>query len=145
LNLLVGATVTCCLVGPFSLQLKGVLFCLLTLPLAFVIDFLGNFLVGLFAFWLEDTSGLLLIYSRLTAILGGMLMPIELFPEVMKPLINALPFAALVYGPAKILIAPSSAMLSDILGRQLFALAVFVLAVFFLERQALRRIHAQGG
>jgi ABC-2 type transport system permease protein len=145
LNLMVGAAVTCWLVGPFNLQLTGVLFCLLTLPLAFVIDFLGNFLVGLFAFWLEDTSGLLLIYSRFTMILGGMLMPIELFPAAMKPLINALPFSALIYGPAKILIAPSSAMLSDILLRQIVGLGVFGLAVFFLERQALRRIHAQGG
>ena len=40
----------------------------LSLPFAFVLDFLGMFLIGLGAFWLEDTSGLRLLYSRATAL-----------------------------------------------------------------------------
>ena len=67
-----------------------------------ILDFQGMFLIGLGAFWLEDTSGLLLIYSRVTMILGGMLIPLELFPESWQPVLRVLPFSSMVYGPARL-------------------------------------------
>lgn len=145
LNFLVGAAVTSLLVGPLHVRFTGALFCLLALPLSFVVDFLGHYLIGVFAFWLEDTSGLLLIYSRLMMILGGMLIPIELFPAAMKPLVDVLPFSALVYGPAKLFVQPSVPMLCEILARQIYGLALFGFAVWFLQNQAVKRVNVQGG
>src|SRR2546425_407288 len=75
-------------------------------PFAFMIDFLGYFIVGLCAFWLESTIGLALLYSRLTMLLGGMLMPLEVFPQRVQPVLRWLPFATVVYGPARMFVAP---------------------------------------
>jgi ABC-2 type transport system permease protein len=145
LNAVVGAVLALLLVGPIAFTPAGLLMFALTLPLAFALDFLGNFLIGLAAFWIEDTSGLTLIYSRVTMILGGMLIPLELFPERLQPILRALPFAGIVYGPARMFVHPEPAFLADLALRQGIAIGVFALAVAVVYRMALRRIHSNGG
>lgn len=145
LNLSVGSLIVLLLVGPMPLSAMAVLLTLLALPFAFTLDFLGCFLIGTFAFWLEDTSGLFLIYSRLTMILGGMLIPVELFPDVMKPLVNSLPFKAMVYGPAKMFVRPDFHDFFQIILQQSYALVIFALAATIFFNMALKRINANGG
>lgn len=145
LNLSVGAILCWLFVGFDPITAPGVLMLTLTLPLAFVLDFLGNFLVGLCAFWIEDTAGIALIYSRLTMILGGMLIPIELFPPMMQPILRALPFSSIVYGPARLLIAPSTDELLRVLALQFSGVVAFSLLVAFVFSRAMRRVQTHGG
>jgi ABC-2 type transport system permease protein len=145
MTLAVGAALALLLVGPIAFTPAGLATLALALPLAFVLDFLGNFLIGLAAFWLEDTTGLTLIYSRVTMILGGMLIPLELFPSALQPVLRALPFASIVYGPARLFVAPDVGFLAALALRQSLTIAAFALAVALVYRAALRRIHANGG
>jgi ABC-2 type transport system permease protein len=145
LNAAVGAAIALVFVGPIGFTPAGLLLFALALPPAFVLDFLGNFLIGLAAFWLEDTSGLSLIYSRVTMILGGMLIPLELFPEAMQPILRALPFAGIVYGPARMFVHPEPAFLADLALRQGIAIGVFAIVVALVYRVALGRIYSNGG
>jgi ABC-2 type transport system permease protein len=145
LNALVGAAIALIFVGPIEFTPLGLLLFALALPLSFVLDFLGGFLIGLAAFWLEDTSGLTLIYSRVTMILGGMLIPLELFPAGLQPFLRALPFASIVYGPARMFVHPDPAFLADLLVRQGLACAIFAAAVALVYRAGVRRIHSNGG
>src|SRR4030095_13912240 len=57
LNAAVGAARALLWIGRIAFTPVCILMCVLTLPLSFVLDFLGNFLIGLAAFWIEDTSG----------------------------------------------------------------------------------------
>src|SRR5262245_43796393 len=68
-NLTAGSVVALLLVGPIHVSLSNVALFALTLPLAFVIDFLSYFAIGLCGFWMESTAGITLIYSRLTMLL----------------------------------------------------------------------------
>jgi ABC-2 type transport system permease protein len=145
LNAVVGSAIALVLVGPIQLSLSGLALLVPALLLAFVLDCMGHLLIGLGAFWLEDTSGLMLIYSRITMILGGMLLPIELMPAAWQPLIKALPFASIVYGPARMFVQPDPVFLADLLLRQGSAILLFAAAVVITYRAALRRIHANGG
>jgi ABC-2 type transport system permease protein len=145
LNAAVGAAIALLLVGPIPFTAVGLLMFALALPLAFVLDFLGSFLIGLAAFWLEDTSGLTLIYSRVSMILGGMLIPLELFPEWLQPILRALPFASMVYGPSRLFVRPDAAFLTDLVVRQGIAIGVLALIVAAVYRMALGRIHSNGG
>jgi ABC-2 type transport system permease protein len=145
LNALVGSTIAWLFVGPISFSPTGLAIFALALPLAFVLDFLGNLLIGLGAFWLEDTTGLTLIYSRLTMILGGMLIPIGLFPEALQSLLRSLPFASIVGGPARLFVSPDWALFGELVVRQGSFLLLFALGVFLVYRAATRRIHANGG
>jgi ABC-2 type transport system permease protein len=145
LTLLAGAIMSWLLVGPPRNLLGQLSFALLALPLAFVIDFLGNFLVGLCAFWLEDTNGLSLVYSRLTAILGGMLIPLQLLPDWLSRPLGALPFASIIYAPANLFVHPSWQTLALSLVQQCLWVAVFASVVWLVYRKALARVASHGG
>ena len=145
LNLFVGLSVVLFFVGPIPLDANSFLFLLLALPMAFVLDFLINFLIGLGAFWLEDTTGLMLIYSRINMILGGMLIPIELFPDYMQPVLKALPFAGMVYGPARMFVKPDINELIALFANQAVSILVVALIVSCVYKVASRRIFANGG
>ncbi|WP_335211984.1 ABC transporter permease [Nostoc sp.] len=145
LNLAIASLVALLFVGTIPLNLGGILLFIVALPLAFVLDFLATFLVGLGAFWLENTTGLMLIYSRLMMILGGMLIPLELLPEAWQPVLQALPFASILYGPARLFVHPNLAFASQLLVRQGVAIAVLALLVALVYRTAVKRIHAHGG
>lgn len=133
------------IVGPLpSLRAESLLF-LLALPLAFALDFFGYFFVGLGAFWMEDTTGPMLIFSRLTMILGGMLIPLQLFPDYMQPALAVLPFSSMVYGPARLFVSPDVGEFVRVVSLQAAWLVVFAGAVFALYGVALKRINANGG
>jgi ABC-2 type transport system permease protein len=102
-------------------------------------------MIGTCAFWFEDTSGLFLIYSRMTMILGGMLIPLNLFPQNVQPILKALPFSAMVNGPAEALLHGSFEAFPQLVLRQVVALFVFGIIAFFLYRAGLQRISANGG
>ena len=114
-------------------------------PLAFVLDFLFVFSIGLAAFWLEDTTGLQLIYSRLTMILGGMMIPVDLFPDNLRPLLASLPFSSIVYGPARMFVKPDGEFLLALLCNQCIAIGGLLIAVSMIWSIAARRLSAHGG
>lgn len=145
LNLAVGSVIALICVGSISLSASGVLLFLLSIPLAFVLDFLGYFLVGLCAFWMEDTTGLVFLYSRITMVLGGMLIPLELFPETWQPILRILPFSSIVYGPARMLVRPDFTEFIQLLVRQGLAIVLFSLIVYLVWSACLKRVFANGG
>jgi ABC-2 type transport system permease protein len=145
LNALVGCAVAFLFVGPIPLDARGVAGFAVALPLAFALDFTAYLTIGLAAFWIENTSGLVLIYSRVTMILGGMLLPLELFPDWLRPVADALPFASVVYGPARLFVAPETGLLASVLAKQAIGLALLGAVAALVYSAALKRIHAHGG
>ncbi len=124
---------------------RGFLLFALALPLALLLDFLAYFLIGLGAFWLEDTQGLTLLYSRLQLLLGGTLLPLPLFPDWMQQILSVLPFAGSVYGPARLFVAPDGHFLGQVWLRQGVAVGLLWAAVAAVFHLAVRRVEAQGG
>ncbi len=145
MNALAGMVIAPALVGPIPFTPGGLLIFAVSLPFAFILHFLGVFLIGLGAFWMEDTSGLSLIYARVTMILGGMLIPLELFPDSWQAILRLLPFSSMVYGPARLFVQPDLAFLADLLVRQGAAIAVFAILIAVVYRAAIKRINANGG
>ena len=93
----------------------------------------------------QGITGLVLIYSRVTLVLGGVLLPIDLFPESVQGVLAALPFASVVYGPARMFVDPDAATLAGLLGRQAVAIGVYAAVAAGVYAAAVRRIHAHGG
>lgn len=145
LNAVVGMGIALLFVGPISFTLEGVAMVLVALPLAFILDFLGYFLVGIAAFWMEDTSGLKLIYSRMIMIAGGMLIPLELFPDTVQPILRLLPFASIIYTPARLFVNPDPALFGQAIALQGLWIAIFGVAVWLIYRVAVTKINANGG
>ena len=144
-NMAVGSSIALLLVGPIPFHAAGLAMFVLVLPAAFLLDFLGNFLVGLCAFWLESTVGLALLYMRTVQLLGGMLLPIDVYPETIRHLVKLLPFASMVYAPGRMFVTPGTALLFESIWNQGLALILFSGAVAVVQSVALRRLFANGG
>jgi ABC-2 type transport system permease protein len=143
--LAIGSALALLYVGPIDLSPAALLGAGLVLLLGAAVDFLGAVAVGLCAFWIEDTAPLQLLYDRAIMLLGGLLLPLELFPEWIAQILMALPFQLILYAPARIAVTGDLASLPTVLTQ----LAVTLVATLLLARGvfalATRRLHANGG
>jgi ABC-2 type transport system permease protein len=144
-NLVVGTSVALLLVGPIPLTIRGLLMFAMILPMAFVLDALGLIVVGLFAFWFESTMGLAILYSKTVMLAGGTMLPLEVYPAMWRAVFFWLPFASMVYGPARMLVAPDAALLQHMIVVQGIAVVALIGVVVLVQSAALRRIHSHGG
>ena len=146
LHLLVGSALALLYVGPVPLAWGGVAAGAVVALVGVLIDFAASFAIGLLAFWIEDTSSVQLIYSRVMMLLGGMLLPLEVFPEPLRSVAAALPFSTMLYAPARLaLVGGELTWLIDLLARQTVWLALVGLATWLLYRAAQRRLNVNGG
>jgi ABC-2 type transport system permease protein len=144
-TLAVAGTLAMLYVGPVEVSPASLAAALVATVVAVAIDFVAVFGIGLLAFWVEDTSSLDLIYSRAVMLLGGMLLPLDVFPDWLQRVAFSLPFSAMLHGPARLALSESPGDLWPLLGRQLFYLAAASAAVSLLYRSALRRLNVHGG
>jgi ABC-2 type transport system permease protein len=131
--------------GGVGVGWDGLLAGLPALVLALAVDFLLVSAISLLAFWVEDTAPFLFIYDRFLMILGGMLLPLELFPGALETVARVLPFSAVVYAPARMFVDPDGGRLAALIVQQLLALAGAAVVAVGLFRYAERRLQSNGG
>lgn len=145
LNGIVAGVMALLIVGPPHFTWMGVLAWPFVTFLALCIDFAAYFAIGLLAFWTEDTNSFTIIYSRLTLVLGGVLVPLEVFPQPLRGFAQALPFSAILYGPARTLVHFDLAAFGGLLLQQAVTLGAACLVVGAIYRVAIRRVNINGG
>lgn len=68
----------------------------------FIIYFLVNLIIGLSTFWVEKVISLKDNVYYLILLLGGQVLPIDIFPPMLQKIATVLPFSAIYFYPAKI-------------------------------------------
>lgn len=121
-------------------------------PLTFIaiaagwlINFCLTALIGLAAFITEDVAPFEWIYQKFIFILGGMMIPIDFYPEWLQTISKATPFAYIMYGPARLFVTPSLARFATLFAGQLVWIFSLGLVVTLAYRQGLRRLAINGG
>ncbi|TVX91528.1 ABC transporter permease [Cohnella terricola] len=143
-HLLVGSAITWPFVGPPAFGYGW--FGLLALSAgALTITFLLLAIVGLCAFWVEETSGLYFVLQKLQFTIGGMLLPIDLMPEWLQRVCAWLPFQAALYFPARMAVHYDAALLAKHLAVQAAWIAVLAFAVGRIYRRGATKLHVNGG
>lgn len=112
---------------------------------AFTVHFLLNMGVALSAFWVEETQGLEFVYKKLLFTIGGMLMPLEVFPEALRRVCEWLPFQTVLYFPAKMFVNYDAGTLGYMLGVQAAWIVVLGILVAWLYRKGVSKVHVNGG
>lgn len=144
-SLVLGGALVWWLVGPPPIPAVAVLPVALALLLSMAISFCLQAATGLLAFWTEDTAGIWLLVSRVQLILGGVLMPLEVFPRPLARIAAWLPFQYLSYGPARLAVRFAPAVALDLYWHQLLWLAVFAALLAALFARGLREVSVGGG
>ena len=102
---------------------------------SWILNFFVACLIGLAAFVVEDISAFVWIYQKFAFILGGLLIPLDFYPAWLQAIAKALPFSAMVYGPARLFVSPSFELFTNVILMQI----VWSLVLGFLLAIAYRR------
>lgn len=143
--LAIGAASAFVTVGPIPLRPAAVAAALVTAALGVTVDEIVSLAISLSSFWVENTSGLHLLYRRATLLLGGALVPIEAYPAWLARLGRALPFRHLAAGPAGLFVGPDAGGFIALASTQIALGAAALVPLIAIYRFGLRQVSAQGG
>jgi len=143
-NLLAGGMVVWGLVGPPP-GFNGWMLGLLSMSLGVLINLTINIFIGLLAFYTEDVTAFQWIYNKFVLILGGILIPIDFFPNWLKQIALLLPFSYTTYGPAKLFISPQTDLFVWVTSRQLTWIGLLAALVIYIYYKGSQRLVINGG
>ncbi|MFW7381247.1 MAG: ABC transporter permease [Oligoflexus sp.] len=66
---------------------------------ASILALLFQIMIGLSAFWLQDTAPAAWVWQKLIFIMGGLILPLDLYPDWLQQIAQFLPFSAILYAP----------------------------------------------
>jgi ABC-2 type transport system permease protein len=145
LNLSIGCIMALVLVGPITFTVVGVAGALVVLAGAVALDFLLSACISLLAFWVEDTAPFYLIYRRMVMLLGGMMIPLDVFPEPLSSIAQALPFSYIVYGPARQWASPTPEFFVQMVTGLSISIVIAAAAAILIFRAGQRNVTMNGG
>lgn len=144
-TLVVGYAVMTVMVGPYFPDLSILPFLTVTVALAMIADLIGMITIGFLAFWVEDVSPFFLVYSRLQMLLGGMIVPITIFPPFLRKLSEWLPFRFMVYAPAKLFVNCDITQVWSLMAEQIFICILLFFIGMSVYRMGVKRLDVNGG
>jgi len=145
LNLLTASAVVLLGMRQFAGSLPGLAAFLGLAALALLLDALIAVLIGLAAFWIEEVMPIFWIYSKLVFTIGGMFLPLELFPAGLRQVARWLPFQFITYAPAHAFVQFEPEFVLQSLVGQVVYITLFAAAVLWVWRRAQRRMVVHGG
>jgi len=104
-----------------------------------------NVLLGLVAFWLGDIAPVYWIWQKLTFVLGGLLLPLPLYPELVVRIARFTPFPALLTGPASFMLDHPFFSAGNLAAALIVWAAVATAVAATLFRRAARGLQLDGG
>lgn len=132
-------------IGEFpSLSIVSVLIILVTAVLASVISSLLIILIGLIAFFVEDSGPFYWLYSKVILVLGT-IFPIEYFPKVVQSILNFSPVYVVSYGPAKLFVDFSYDRALSIIVAQVIYIFITYGICYLTYKRGVKRINVNGG
>lgn len=112
---------------------------------SFTVQYAMNMAIALCAFWVEETRGLDFVYQKLLFTVGGMLLPLELFPGALQSVSSWLPFQAVAYFSAKTAVQFEANEWLRMLAVQGLWIAALLTLAFAIYRRGVRKLHVNGG
>jgi ABC-2 type transport system permease protein len=141
-----GLVAVALLVGLPRVDARGAALGLLVMvPVAIVIESSVRVLIGLLAFWFEDANAFYWIWQKGGFLLGGVLVPLHLYPAWLKAIARLTPFQALYFDPARTVVAYDGAAAAAALVRLLLWFLAIQALLLVVARRACRSVQLNGG
>ena len=144
LNAVAGGAVVWAVAGPPP-DPRGWPMVAVAVVFGWAIDFCITAMIGLAAFVTEEVSAFEWIYRKFVLLLGGVLIPLDLFPGWLRDIALALPFASAVYGPARLFVSPDPARFAHLALTQVAWLGALGLVLGLLYRRSVSWLTVNGG
>jgi len=118
---------------------------LVILLFSYIFTFYFELILGIMSFYTVSIWGIQSFKYVVMAILAGKIMPITLYPEVFKKIVNFLPFKIIYFTPLEFFIGKSNYSFSFILGYQFVWIIILYFLYRLVYRKALKKLIIQGG
>ena len=141
----VGIIIGVIFVGPIQgFNFINIPFMLLSVLLGILINSIIRIAISIISFWIEDSTPFHWVYDKLILVLGT-LFPVEMFPEVIRPIIKCTPIFVVTYGPARLIINFTFSNFVNILIAQIVYLVIAILIVLILYERGVKKLNVNGG
>lgn len=101
--------------------------------------------IGLTSFWLHDCSPIYWVWQKANFVLGGLMVPLVLYPAWLRELASWTPFAAMLSGPGGMVFSGSSWRCLEVGGALLLWILVALAMLRMLYLRGLRALVLNGG
>jgi ABC-2 type transport system permease protein len=101
--------------------------------------------IGLLAFWLNDVSAVYWVWQKLLFILGGLILPLEIYPGPMQAAASFTPFPVILAGPASFVLVGTDASPVTLAQWLLFWSAMTAAGITWIFRRATAGVTIHGG
>lgn len=81
---------------------KHIVWTLLSIFLAFLMNFYVHYILGMTAFWFVQSSGIRRVFDLLSGVFSGVFIPLVFFPQAVQKVLFFLPFPYMSYVPAMV-------------------------------------------
>ncbi len=113
---------------------------------ATIISFLFYFIIGILAFWLMVTWPINMLLGAVHKLLSGSWIPLWLFPEKARKIVELLPFSQIYYSPVSIIVTNKNAdeILKVLLGQVIWIVVLYIVSLI-MWKSGTKRLEVQGG
>ena len=122
-------------------------FLIVVLP-AFLLNYLTSSLIGLAAMWVKNSTSLHAVSNVLISFVGGSLIPMEFYPDLLRRLTDFLPYKYIFYWPIQFFLNKNEAsemmFLWKIVGIQMLWIGILLLLYRVSWKRLLKRYGAVG-
>jgi ABC-2 type transport system permease protein len=139
-----GAASAAWLTGTVPLQPATALPLLLAGALGCAIILLFQLQLGYAAVWAGSAAPLFWVWQKLLFVLGGLLLPLTMYPEPLRNLAALSPFAAALFAPGSIMLARPGMQIAPVLAGQIVWLALLAALTVLIDRAAHARLAERG-
>jgi ABC-2 type transport system permease protein len=127
-----------------NLNILSILVIIISGILATVISILILTCIGLVSFFIEDSSPLYWVYSKIILVLGT-IFPIEYFPKIMQTFLYYSPVYVVCYGPARLFVSFNWMSALKVILAQLIYIALAYCVCYLIYQKGVKKINVNGG
>lgn len=132
-----------------SLVPKYIGWTILSVMLAFLMNFYIHYILGMTAFWFTQSSGIRRVFDLLSGVFSGIFIPLVFFPQTLQKILFFLPFPYMSYVPVMVFtgdfaLAEIRMDIPVIVGIQGLAVCITILLSEVIYRASMRRFNGVG-
>ncbi len=122
---------------------------ILSIGLAFLMNFYVHYILGMTAFWFVQSSGIRRVFDLLSGVFSGVFIPLVFFPQRIQELLFFLPFPYMSYVPAMVFtgsfqLAGIEMAVPEIVALQGVAVIVVVVLSELIYKASIRHFNGVG-
>lgn len=126
------------------LSLGEVLAVAVSFVLSYIISTIVMIVLGLFSFFIEDSSPLYWLYSKFILVFGT-IFPIEFFPVIVQPLLRYSLIYVVSYGPANLLVDFGWEKFLNVTIAQIIYIGIVYGLATLIYRKGVKKLNVNGG